>query len=280
MTDSPLPRRPRDIRLDRLNLTGPDLAPLERLIERLNEGRRDRYTALVATLDEHQKEALHALLEQDAVQSYAAGLRRAARHLRAPLFEQQEQLRRLKNPAPNRRPVTPARPRKAHPHGGVVHLTGWLYRAGNAWRIGAVTFSGRKIPDDLAGTRVHVTATPYTTASGELRLVGHEVQPASQPNGTHFTVTGTLARVDPGEHTVRVRVYPRSDQRPHLITVHAAGQTIRGTNPEWFSVRISGQIIRGALLADTVTPVHAPRPARWDNWRNRRKASFTAQDPS
>ncbi|MDR6218944.1 hypothetical protein [Deinococcus soli (ex Cha et al. 2016)] len=281
--EPPLPTRIRDVKLSQFDLASSDQTALNALYQRLCAGRSERYHALMDTLDDTQISLLHTLLDHDSVQSYVAGLRRASGYLREHLAAHQRRINALtaqtltlERALRGEQPITPPL-RRAAGHEATVHLTGWLSGDGLAWRVNGVPFRSRDVNPALVGTRVHVTAAPFTDSFARLRLIAFQVRPAQRTNHTHFTLVGTLARVDPSEGLIRVWLYPRQGHaRPRSVTAVASATVLKGTSPEWFSVRVTGRVHRGQLLADVAEPVYAPRPVRWADWRNQRKRAAAA----
>ncbi|BDP44875.1 hypothetical protein DAETH_48440 (plasmid) [Deinococcus aetherius] len=161
------------------------------------------------------------------------------------------------------------------PHRAVVTVTGWATPVRKGVLVGGLAIRTGWRPE--GETRVTVRAYPRTAPDGSLRdlfTYPRLFQPAQTPNGTSVSVTGQLLKLDRGEGVIRVKVCPsQASDLPFVVTLHATGRVL-DLDPATFHVTVTGRVLRaasGLLLAESVTPVHAPVPARWHRWRPKRR---------
>lgn len=158
------------------------------------------------------------------------------------------------------------------PHSALLKVTGWASAAEGGIRIGHLHVRTRWRPQGES-QRVTALTYPRTRPDGTLvlaRAFASNVRRAKAPNGTELRVTGQLIRLDPAERLVKVRVFPaQADTEPFMV--HAlATRAVLAADPGVFHVTLTGQLLpTGHLLAETLTPVHAPLPARWQGWEHR-----------
>ncbi|MEF2279891.1 hypothetical protein V3W47_16480 [Deinococcus sp. YIM 134068] len=163
----------------------------------------------------------------------------------------------------------------ALPHRAVVTLTGWAVPARKGVTVNGLDVRTSWCPEGEA--RVTLRAYPRTAPAGSLRdlfTFPRLVRSAEQPNGSSVSVIGQLLKLDRGEGLIKVKVCPsQATDLPFVITLHATASVL-DLDPATFHVQVEGRVLRaasGLLLVESVTPVHAPVPARWHRWRPKRR---------
>ncbi|SMB85657.1 hypothetical protein [Deinococcus hopiensis] len=117
----------------------------------------------------------------------------------------------------------------ALPHSATLTFTGWAIPYEHGVRVNGVRVRTNWKPGHPE--RVTVTSYPRTNPDGTLAALMTRkgaFRSARTPNGSRFTVTGRLIKLDRGEGFIRVEVCPAvANTAPFVVAMQASSEVLR-----------------------------------------------------